>query len=212
MQISPELKKILIIVLVVVALGGVVATGVAVTRSIFSKASDIPEETVASVPKLAPPKTPSKTATPAAAPKPVSSTPTPATPSAGATPTTTVENGWTTYGTGLVSAVLSFSTDYQNLYVDFASSSFAVVSSIDYSLTYEDSAATVRLIRGTVVPSGGTIARKVIALGTCSGTTCTYDAGAHNFVFRMLTKTNGGLTVNLKTYSLAALPTVTVLP
>ena len=212
MQISPQLKKIIIIVVVIVSLVGVVATGVAVTRSIFSQASETSKDTTPAVDKLAPPKAPGKNATPAATPTPIKKEPPPpagpppSTPSA-TPPVATEENGWTVLGAGNVDAVLSFSTDNKNLYADFESLNFSSVSSIDYSLAYETDANVARLVKGTVTPVSGQIPRKVVALWTCSGTTCVYDTGPHNFVFRILIKTNGGLTVNLKTYSLAQIPT-----
>lgn len=211
MLVSLPLKKIILIVVIVAALGAVVATGIVVTRSLFSKASDMTPDTTSTVSgKLAPPKAPSKTATPAAAPTPVKSPPPPV--ASPAALTTTVSNGWTVFGLGSIDATLSFSADSKNLYADFASSNFSAVSSVDYSLVYEDAVNVARLVRGTAVPSGGTIARKVITLGTCSGTDCVYDTGPHNFIFRILVKTNGGLTVNLKTYSLAEIPVATFIP
>ncbi|MCL4397944.1 hypothetical protein M1403_02865 [Patescibacteria group bacterium] len=206
-EITPQARKIILIVVIIVAAGGVIATGVAVTRSILSKASESEPTPPTTVVKLAPPGAPAKTSTPSAAPTTLTNRPAPAATPAATPASTTTSTGWTVTGTGNVDITPTFSFDLKNLYVDFAGADLNLVTGMDYSLSYTADPNIPRLVKGSF---SAPFTRKAIPLGTCSGTACVYDTNPAGFVLRVLVKTNNGLTVNLKTLTFAGAPTAGV--
>ncbi len=205
MQITPEIKKIILTVVIVAAAAGVIITAVAVTRSILSKANETESATPPSVTKLAPPAAPAKTASPSAAPTPIANKPKPA-PAPSAPVITTTSTGWTTVGAPDVDITPSFSSDLKNLYLDFGGAGINYVTGMDYTLSYVVYPGIFRVVKGSL---SSPYTRKVIPIGTCSGLTCVYDSNTSNYSLKVLIKSNNGLTVNLKTLTFSGIAAAT---
>lgn len=211
MTITPGAKKVLIIVGVVLVIGAVMGSALVVGRSILSNAaSTTPPVEKPRVPPPVPPRSATNSATtPKAAPKATVS----AEPKTKPTTAPVDRNGWTLTGAGDVDVYPAFSTDLKTLNVDFKSTSFFMVTAIDYSLSYGADNAITRLVKGSLNPATGT--RASIVLGTCSGGACVYDNNPHDFTLKVMVKSNNGLSVYLETLTragAAATPSGQVVP
>lgn len=96
--------------------------------------------------------------------------------------------------TGDVDVETVLSTDRTTLAVDFITVSFTTINTITYTITYTadvSGVATTKNIQGSFSPAtvlvtgykttGYPYIRKTFTLGTCSGTTCTYDTNPRSF-------------------------------
>ncbi len=137
-------------------------------------------------------------------PKPDAAEPsfkTPAASSPAATKTTTTttpsQSGSTLIPGGQVNTSTSLSTDKKTFTINFLSSSdFAGITTISYSLTYTSDGGS-RGVTGNVTVAAETIAtnsngqqyiRKELTVGSCSGTSCTYDTNPKNFRLSVSTR------------------------
>lgn len=201
MVIPDNIKKYLIIGIVVLAIGGVVTSVAVVGNSLLSKATSpapAPAPQIVRIPTPAP----QNIASPAAvsAEIPVSETPPVINPSE---PVTT--NGWIITGSSLVTVAPQFASDKKSLIVDFQSNNYSQINNVEYSLTYTADPQIVQLIKNNFVPLSAAT-RKSIPLGTCSGTNCVYDANPRGFTLRVLVKSNNSLSINLVTLTYASSP------
>lgn len=208
-----NVKRYLLIGGAVIILIAVAGSVIVVSRSILSSASaPVPAPQPIQVIPLRQPATPS--AVPANTPlPPVVSSPSarPVSPVA----SNTMIGSWTVTGSGSVSVTPSFSADKKSLNLDFQSSSFSTVTSISYTLAYAADPSVSQVIKGTITPASETpttngsqsTIRKAVVLGTCSGTSCTYDTNPRNFNLKVIVKANNGLTVYLITLTLTSIPT-----
>lgn len=120
-----------------------------------------------------------------------------------AAPTTTAPTTTTpaaTLPSGTVTTKTSLSADKTMLAVDFIAANFTSFTSITYTVTYTvdvSAVATTKNIQGTFSPAGTLITgyqsngypyiRKTFTLGTCSGSTCTYDTNPRTFTVSVTT-------------------------
>lgn len=151
--------------------------------------SATPAPATTRIPPLVTQKTASKSAAAKAptAPVPTSSLITPSTTS----PAATTVNGWTVTGSGGVSVIPAFTASRKDLYLDFESANFSSVTSVEYNLTYETATAgALKAVSGSFSPTavqitgsrgGKQYVRRIITLGTCSQSICSYDTDPHNF-------------------------------
>ena len=105
---------------------------------------------------------------------------------------------------GDVDVATALSTDKTTLAIDFIALSFTPISTITYTITYTadvSGLATPKSIQGTFAPAtvlitgykttGYPYIRKTFTLGTCSGSTCTYDTNPRNFSVSASVKLSG---------------------
>lgn len=154
--------------------------------------SAAPAPATTRIPPLVTQKTASKSAAAKApaAPVPTSSLVTPST-TLTTSPTTTLVNGWTVTGSSGVNIIPTFTASRKDLYLDFESANFSSVTSVEYNLTYETATAgALKAISGSFSPTavqitgsrgGKQYVRRIITLGTCSQSICSYDTDPHNF-------------------------------
>lgn len=171
--------------------------------------SAAPAPATTRIPPLLTQKTASKSAaakTPTT-PAPTASLITPSTAPATA-PAVTAVNGWTVTGSSSVNIIPTFTASRKELYLDFESANFSGVTSVEYNLTYEiATSTTLKAISGSFNPTAVQITgtrgtkqyvRRIITLGTCSQSVCSYDSDPHNFTLTVTIDSTDSPTLETK--------------